>query len=175
MSGARALASARRRRAGPSLENEPRNLPPRPPSGSQEKNRLETSDPRPLPVPNKKINPTMMLMNHEKILGNMQEVLTNLNENVEKQEEVIDNKLKSLTLEDNNIEFFKTKIDSIEKQLNEIKKHILKVQTFAMETNLQCIELKKEIKKEEVQETNEETLNKSNHITEILTNNEITH
>ena len=169
MSGARALASARRRRAGPSLENEPRNTPPRPPPGSQ------GNDPRPLPVPNKKINPTMMLMNHEKILGNMQEVLTNLNDNVDKQEEVIDHKLKSLSLEDNNIEFFKTKIDSIEKQLNEIKKHILKVQTFAMETNLQCIELKKEIKKEEVQETSPETLENSNTITEILTNNEITH
>ena len=44
-----------------------------------------------------------------------------------------------------------------------------------METNLQCIELKKEIKKEEVQETSKETLEKSSHVTEILTNNEITH
>ena len=175
MSGARALASARRRRAGPSLDNEPRNAPPRPPSGSIGNNRLETSDPRPLPVPNKKINPTMMLMNHEKILNNMQEVLTNLNDNIESQEENIDNKLNTLSLEDNNIEFFKTKIDSIERQLNEIKKHILKVQTFAMETNIQCIELKKEIKKEDVQESNDITLEKCNNITEILTNNEITH
>ena len=34
-------------------------------------------------------------------------IITNLNDNVEKQEKVIDNKLKSLNLEDNNIEFFK--------------------------------------------------------------------
>ena len=33
-------------------------------------------------------------------------------------------------------------------QLQEIKKHIIKVQTFAMETNLQCIELKKKIFRE---------------------------
>jgi hypothetical protein len=37
----------------------------------------------------------------------------------------------------------------MENQLNELKKHIIKVQTFAMETSLQTIELKKKIFREE--------------------------
>ena len=41
----------------------------------------------------------------------------------------------------------------MEVQLNELKKHIIKVQTFAMETNLQCIELKKKMFRENMKAT----------------------
>ena len=39
-------------------------------------------------------------------------------------------------------------------QLQEIKKHVIKVQTFAMETNLQCIELKKKMFREKKESKN---------------------
>ena len=47
-----------------------------------------------------------------------------------------------------NIAFFKNKYETIEAQMKEIKKHVLKIQSFAMDTNLQCIELKKRINRD---------------------------
>ena len=45
----------------------------------------------------------------------------------------------------NNINFFKKKYEIIKKQLEEIKKLIIKIQTFSMETNLQVIDVKKRL------------------------------
>ena len=60
----------------------------------------------------------------------------------------------------------------MEKEMLDIKKHILKVQTFAMETNLQCLELKKKVLIAS-ESTNEEQLEASGHIADILTNTEM--
>lgn len=60
----------------------------------------------------------------------------------------------------------------MEKEMLDIKKHILKVQTFAMETNLQCLELKKKVLIAS-ETTNEEQLEASGHIADILTNTEM--
>ena len=59
----------------------------------------------------------------------------------------------------------------MEKEMLDIKKHILKVQTFAMETNLQCLELKKKVLIAS-ESTNEEQMEASGHIADILTNTE---
>lgn len=170
MSGARALASARRRRAGPS-ENETRSRQPPPAPVSSSSGSALNEDPR--PIPTKKMNPTMMLLNHDKVLNNFQELMTNLNEKVENQETLINEKLNNLSLDDGNIEFFKEKVAGLEKQLSEIKKHILKVQTFAMETNLQFMELKKSIKQPTI--STDEQMNNSATVSDILLeNNEVT-
>ena len=149
MSGAHALASARRRRAAPgnskSSSSSSNQLPP-PVSTRSNGGTASASPPA---APPQKINPGAMLLNHDKVLQNLTEVCTNLNATVEQQEETINEKLNSLTLDDTNIEYFRDKVKSMEKQLNDIKKHIVKVQTFAMETNLQCMELKKAMQKEE--------------------------
>ena len=108
-----------------------------------------------------------MLLNHDKVLQNLTEVCTNLNATVEQQEETINEKLNSLTLDDTNIEYFRDKVKSMEKQLNDIKKHIVKVQTFAMETNLQCMELKKAMQKEEGA-SSESQLQSASEISETL-------
>ena len=88
-------------------------------------------------------------------------------------QETINEKLKSLTLDDTNIEYFKDKVKSMEKQLNDIKKHILKVQTFAMETNLQCMELKKKMQRDDgdidnVGESSESQMQSASEISETL-------
>jgi hypothetical protein len=154
MSGARALASARRRRAGgadnPSNSSRtPSSKPPAPvplpapmSSSTMGGSNFEANEP---PQPPKKMTPTAMLLNHNKVIENLQEVVTNLDSAVASQQEEIDQKLSSLSLDDNNIEFFKQKVKDLDTQLREIKKHILKVQTFAMETNLQCMEMKKKM------------------------------
>ena len=173
MSGARALASARRRRAGPSDQQ---------PSNNNQRNSQPTPLPVPPPIsasnqivdtitdiPKPKMNPTQMLLHHNKVIENLQVVVTNLNEQVESQTTEIDNKISSLALDDNNIEFFKTKLNNLERELSEIKKHILKVQTFAMETNLQCIEIKK--KYDSNVTSSEKQLNSSDEISGILSNN----
>ena len=106
-----------------------------------------------------KINPTMMLMNHNKVIENLQLVLSNLNEKVENEtisqidaekmiRDIVTQAIENLKISEDNIDFFKNKYTKMEVQLNELKKHIIKVQTFAMETNLQCIELKKKIFRE---------------------------
>lgn len=51
----------------------------------------------------------------------------------------------------------------MEVQLNELKKHIIKVQTFAMETNLQCIELKKKIFRENTPKTMDQVRRSDSH------------
>ena len=116
-----------------------------------------------------------MLLNHNKVIENLQDVVSNLNSNMESQVEEtkeVQNKLDSLHLDDNNIQFFKDKIVSIEKQLSDIKRHILKVQTFAMETNLQCIEMKKKMAFES--KSNEEQLQEAEKVSALLSDdNEI--
>ena len=167
MSGAHALASARRRRAAPgnskSSSSSSNQLPP-PVSTRSNGGAASASPPAPPP---QKINPGAMLLNHDKVLQNLTEVCTNLNATVEQQEETINEKLNSLTLDDTNIEYFRDKVKSMEKQLNDIKKHIVKVQTFAMETNLQCMELKKAMQKEEGA-SSESQLQSASEISETL-------
>ena len=167
MSGAHALASARRRRAAPgnskSSSSSSNQLPP-PVSTRSNGGTASASPPA---APPQKINPGAMLLNHDKVLQNLTEVCTNLNTTVEQQEETINEKLNSLTLDDTNIEYFRDKVKSMEKQLNDIKKHIVKVQTFAMETNLQCMELKKAMQKEEGA-SSESQLQSASEISETL-------
>lgn len=159
MSGAAALAAARRRRAAP----QPNNPPPLPQSnrvmnGPSQLKRPELSEEVRPSMP-AKVNPTMMLMNHNKIIENLQQVLSNLNDKVENEtiseleaekkiRNIVTKAIDDLKITEDNIDFFKNKYTKMEVQLNELKKHIIKVQTFAMETNLQCIELKKKIFRE---------------------------
>ena len=171
MSGARALASARRRRASPddSRPTNQRNPPPPPVP------RSITNEVVDVPKPPQKFNPATMLLNHNKVIENLQEVVSNLNSNMEtnvEETKEVQKRLDSLQLDDNNIEYFKDKMVSIEKQMSDIKRHILKVQTFAMETNLQCIEMKKKLAFEP--KSNEEQLEEAEKVSVLLSDdNEI--
>jgi hypothetical protein len=145
MSGSRALASARRRRASPDDPRVNQRSPPPPPQqvSSVESPTHVTSNKAP-----QKINPGAMLMNHNKLIENLQQVVTNLNENMDSygtDTSELRNKIDALRMDDGNIEYFKNKVAAMEQQMNDIKKHILKVQTFAMETNLQYMQLKKQL------------------------------
>ena len=178
MSGARALASARRRRASPDelRRNVPTPTPgpvsiPQPSSSSLGGSMGSSLPPQP---PSQKMTPANMLLNHNKIIDNLQQVVESLNHNMESQIEetkALQSSVKSMHMDDGNIAFFKKKVSNMEKEMLDIKKHILKVQTFAMETNLQCLELKKKVLIAS-ESTNEEQLEASGHIAEILTNTE---
>ena len=151
MSGARALASARRRRA------EPQNTPPPAPVNSMKKqasqslingsveqsnNNLQTT----------KMTPATMLLSHHKIIENLQKVIENQETIIQTQGETINKlkmemrqisksvtdelneKLSTSSLDEGNIEYYKEKLVSIEESFTEMKKSFLRVQTFAMET-----------------------------------------
>lgn len=173
MSGAAALASARRRRAAPqgttnntSSQSQNRGgptqlrRPPAPPSNNDFSEIDSLQNTTQGTTTNQRVNPTVMLLNHNRIIENLQKVLSNLNENVEKNlltkedlmeliERMSKEEIEKLRVSQDNIEFFKNKYTKMENQLNELKKHIIKVQTFAMETSLQTIELKKKIFREQ--------------------------
>ena len=161
MSGAAALAAARRRRAAPQPNNPP---PPVARSNYGGPNQLKPPNHTVVsqeqmgqqPIVQQRIHPTTMLMNHGKIIENLQTVVTDLNNKMDndmmdKKEttkfvsDITEEAIKNLNITENNLEFFRTKYKNMEIQLNELKKHIIKVQTFAMETSLQTIELKKKL------------------------------
>lgn len=171
MSGARALASARRRRAGAPENNQPRNPPPivKPVPLSSSNNDMgsafdmDTSPPAP-----KKMTPAAMLLNHNKVIDNLQQVVTNLDKSFVAHQHDMEEKMASFTLDDNNIEYFKQKVKDLEIQLREIKRHILKVQTFAMETNTQCMEMKKKMNNEVNVVSNDVQMKSAEEISNVL-------
>ena len=163
MSGARALASARRRRAGP-----PDNVPPRPPPSpvpTRDLNEEQVQN----DAPKSKLNALNMLMAHDKMIQNLTTVCDTLNRTAEQQQEEFAGKMNEMKLDDTNIDFFKDKVRKLEQQMNEIKKHILKVQTFAMETNLQCMQMKKSMNVSE-EEEEEQTMENAGKVSDILLN-----
>lgn len=172
MSGSAALAAARRRRAGPQVPPPPSPQRNRP-EPSPVSNDVQSSNMTPVAsAPNTRINPTQMLMNHNKLIENLNRVVDNINQKVENEvmskEEIkqlvkqsVEDAMSTLELKDDNIEFFKNKYSKMSNQLQEIKKHVIKVQTFAMETNLQCIELKKKMFREKTESKNMDQIMKN--------------
>lgn len=191
MSGARALASARRRRA------EPQNTPPPVPVSSMKKqasqNFINDSVDQPNnSLPTTKMTPATMLLSHHKIIENLQKVIENQETTIQTQGETIsklkaemkqvsksvmdelNEKLSTSSLDEGNIEYYKEKLVSIEESLTEMKKSFLRVQTFAMETNIQSVELKKRMKametgiKEKDNGLSDKMIENTDHIVEIL-------
>ena len=165
MSGSRALASARRRRAGP----------PEPTSNVQYQNNISSSSSVPSPPPSspsttQRMTPAQMLLSHNKIIENLQLVISNLNDDVSKLNDSvasIHNKLENINIDENSKEYYENKLNNMNDAINETKKHVLKVQTFSMETNLQCMEIKKaqHLKYDKINENVYET---SDRVIEIL-------
>ena len=135
MSGARALASARRRRAEPQT----------PATGGTTINQSKPVADNVIQSPSK-LTPTAMLLSHQRLIENMQKVIENLNNKSIEQSESIHELRTGLTRDSpDDIDFYILKVSNIESQLEEIQKSFLRVQTFAMETNLQSNEINKKV------------------------------
>ena len=87
---------------------------------------------------------------------------------IKKKMEAIEERLNS-ELNMNSINFFKKKYEIIKKQLEEIKKLIIKIQTFSMETNLQVIDVKKRMNENTSDLVNNEKNSES--VSNIITTN----
>lgn len=178
MSGAAALASARRRRAAPQGPVSSINANTSSGSLSSERGGSNTGDNRPIPTPPPRQTPAQMLLNHNTLIQNLQEVVSTLNEVVDKNvipkeeiENIVQGKVNegiaSQKMTTSNIAFFKNKYETIEAQMKEIKKHVLKIQSFAMDTNLQCIELKKRMDRDKKYDTIEQVKEADTDVYEI--------
>jgi len=130
MSGSAALASARRRRA----------IPQKPENEIVETPKQQMSQPMPQqPIA---ANPTALLIKHNGLLGGIQNDI----ENLKKQLTDIKVPNTSNVDEKSTLEFYKSQHSILLEEMREVKKTLLKIQTFAMETNLELMKLKRNLK-----------------------------
>ena len=161
MSGAAALSAAKRRR-GSSAQ-------PPPPAPGRFRGGPQPPAPRPQQNPGRPPAPTpmMLLQNHHERLASLEseyaktvEDLKSLKSNsdnnkptfggddtvmklqakVDFLEEQLNKEEKEDSIED--IKYFKDKVNEMELQMSELKQHLLKIQNFAMETNLSLMKAK---------------------------------
>jgi hypothetical protein len=138
MSGASALAAAKRRRA---VATDPVRPPSRPQQQPQNQNQPQPQlqQPQVQSQPQSAVqNPLNILLRHEQKLVELEESLEGLQ---------IESK-KPDTLSPDTLHFFKTQHDLLSQEIQDLKKIIIKVQTFSMETNMELIRLKKSMKGE---------------------------
>ena len=124
MSGTAALAAAKRRRAVPDAK--PLTGPPAPQSNSNNTNGSTTS-----PVVQGPVNPLNVLIKHDKQLLDLETKLSNIK--IEK----------TAPMSSEDIAHFKTQYNSLVEEIQELKKIIIKVQTFSMEMNIELLKIKR--------------------------------
>ena len=135
MSGTAALAAARRRRANPA------NSPNTPISNQNVREEVKVMK-EDIPKIN---NPAALLMQHNLIINKMQKEINELKENANS----IKENAKENAKDDLN---YKTEYLGLLEEMKEMKKVLLKVQSFSMETNLELMKIKRaqDIEKERV-------------------------
>ena len=116
MSGASALAAAKRRRAVP--ESKPSNESPVP---------VQVAPPTPT-------NPLNVLIKHDRQITDLESRINS--KKIEKPE----------TMSTEDIGHFKAQYNSLVEEIQELKKIIIKVQTFSMEMNIELLNLKRLVK-----------------------------
>ena len=134
MSGASALAAAKRRRAAaaeptrPTSASKPNQIPkPNQPSvSSQGQGQAQ--------VPSQ--NPLQLLLQHEQRLLDLEKGVNQL--------KLTDKKTDVMTPD--TLNYFKTQQELLSQEIQDLKKIIIKVQTFSMETNLEVLKIKKTLK-----------------------------
>jgi hypothetical protein len=123
MSGSAGLASARRRRAGPTAT-----VP------TKENIVVEQKVDSPTMAPT---NPLAVLLKHNELIKVLTQEVAKL------KEEVASLKVKPDPANKENVEYFKQQYSSLLEEMKETKKTLLKIQTFSMETNIEVMKLKR--------------------------------
>lgn len=144
MSGSAGLAAAKRRRAGPSINSEPprqNNVHPHP---------IRQRTPEPVQAQSHPSNtiinshPLIILSQHEqqinKINSNIEGIYDILNKNI------TNPAVKSIPTDEESVQFFKTKYEAMSREMDEMKRLLIKIQTFSMETNLELLKMKRLLK-----------------------------
>lgn len=136
MSGAAGLAAAKRRRAGPSVTTN--EIPKKPQS-------LQSSPPQNFSQIQSGVNsnthPLVLLLQHEQQLNKLQSDINDLRTNNNRQTVV-----STSQVDEQSIQYFKAKYESLTQEMEEMKKLLIKIQTFSMESNLELIKMKRALK-----------------------------
>ena len=135
MSGASALAAAKRRRAVPTEPSRP-SISPVQKTSVQSTVQSNVPSNVQTPVQISAQNPLHLLLQHEQKLTDLEKNMNLLK---------IEDK-KSDVLTPDTLQYFKKQHDLMSQELQELKKILIKVQTFSMETNLDVLKLKKSLK-----------------------------
>ena len=151
MSSKAALSAARRRRAQPSVpvtnnNNEKKNTPP----PSLPKASTQAG-----------LNPMQILSQHDKRIFHLESGFNEMAENIGALNQYVDNENDEET-----VAFFKARYETVEKELADLKKLLIKIQSFAMETNLDLMKFKKSL------DTNNNEVNEVNNVTDDVDNTE---
>jgi hypothetical protein len=125
MSGASALAAAKRRRAVP--ESKPVNESP-----------VVAQSAPPTPT-----NPLNVLIKHDRQITDLESRINNIK--IEK----------PVPMSTEDIAHFKTQYNALVEEIQELKKIIIKVQTFSMEMNIELLNLKRMVKTDAVEKEKE--------------------
>jgi hypothetical protein len=142
MSGASALAAAKRRRAVPTEPSRPSFTPKiQTESSRQPQNQLQSQVQTPLQAQ----SPLHLLIQHEQKLKDLEHTFSQIQLN----------EPKANSLSPDTLLYFKTQHDLMSQELNDLKKVLMKIQTFSMETNLELLKLKKQLKLSESTEITE--------------------
>jgi len=131
MSGTAALAAARRRRAQPAGDDFPKSKP---------NTSVNPANTPPAPTP---VSPIQVLIKHDNKLNELSEEITQL-KGILKQKDPTN---------PNEIDYYKTQYSNLTHEVAELKKLIMKVQSFSMENNMEIIQLKKMGRKSELSES----------------------
>ena len=131
MSSKAALSAARRRRAqptGPVSNN------------TNDKKTQDNSNQRTPPKPpvQSGLNPMHVLSQHDKRIFNLESGFNEMAENINALNQYVDNEN-----EEETVAYFKARYESVETELSELKQLLIKIQSFAMETNLDLMKFKK--------------------------------
>ena len=157
MSGASALAAAKRRRAVPAeTPIRSKEVPRLQTSNSSvtQSNQNQTNQNQTNQTTTSAQNPLQLLLQHEQKINELQTTFSKIN---------LD---KSNPLTPDTLDYFKTQHEHMNREINELKKILIKVQTFSMETNLELLKMKKqknEVKNEVKIESKNETKNETKH------------
>jgi hypothetical protein len=134
MSGSAGIAAAKRRRAGPS--NTINEVPKRPSPPSA-----------PVPVvqaPPVNTHPLLLLSQHEQQILKIQEQLAEYRNH-------------SKGMDEKSIDYFRQQYENMSSEIQEMKKLLIKIQTFSMEVNLELLKMKRLLKNDPRMKEEEET------------------
>jgi predicted O-linked N-acetylglucosamine transferase (SPINDLY family) len=145
MSSKAALSAARRRRAQPTV----------PVTNNDKKSRVTPPPPQSKAPVQSGLNPMQILSQHDKRIFNLEGGFNEMAENINALNQYVDNEN-----DEENVAFFKARYESVEKELAELKNLLIKIQSFAMETNLDLMKFKKSL------DTNKDEINDVNNVTE---------
>ena len=153
MSSKAALSAARRRRAQPTgpVTNNTNDK-------KQQSNSNQPIPPKPPLQPG--VNPMQVLSQHDKRIFNLESGFNEMAENINALNQYVDNEN-----EEENVAFFKARYESVEKELSDLKQLLIKIQSFAMETNLDLMKFKKSLDNND--NVNENKVNDVNDVNEV--------